>query len=324
MKDESSKKFKVSNKSDGERLDVFLSGRLKISRSQVQKLIKGEAVFVGNHKPRKTGEIVKEGTVIEVMELQRTEVIKERSYEKTNLEVEIIAETDDYLIVNKPTGLLTHPTEAEEGESLASWILENYPKLKGVGEYDNRPGIVHRLDREASGLLVVAKTQKMFEFLKKQFKNRDVEKEYSVLVHGVVESDHEMIDFDIDRGRDGRMASRPKTDKLSLRTIMKLQPGKESLTEYWVEKRFARFTMLKVKIHTGRTHQIRVHMLAYNHPLVGDTLYFNKKLNLKRDIELGRLFLHASRLCFADFSNEKVCFEAGLPDELERFLVVLK
>ena len=203
-------------------------------------------------------------------------------------------------------------------------MLKNYPKLKGVGEYENRPGIVHRLDREASGVMVIAKNQKMFDHLKNQFKKRETEKEYSVLVHGKIENDHGEIDFDIDRSKDGRMASRPKTNRLSLRTIMKIQFGKDALTEFWIERRFARYTLLKVQIHTGRTHQIRVHMLAFNHPVVGDTLYFNKKLNMTRDKELGRLFLHASHLCFRDLKDKKVCFELKLPSELDKFLGELK
>jgi 23S rRNA-/tRNA-specific pseudouridylate synthase len=170
---------------------------------------------------------------------------------------------------------------------------------------------------------VIARTQKMFKFLKEQFQARKVEKEYSVLVHGIIEKDHDTIDFEIDRGTGGVMVSRPKVDKTSLRQVKDIQPGKESLTEFLVQKRFGRFTLLSVLIHTGRTHQIRVHMRGYNHPVVGDEIYMNKKLNLKRDKELGRLFLHAARLCFFDLSDKKVCFTAPLPEQLQKFLTTL-
>jgi 23S rRNA-/tRNA-specific pseudouridylate synthase len=164
----------------------------------------------------------------------------------------------------------------------------------------------------------------MFDHLKKQFQKRTVEKEYLVLVHGVMDNEHDSINFAIDRGKDGRMVSRPKTDRFSLRTVMKIQPGKEALTEYWVEKKFTRFSLLRVKIYTGRTHQIRVHLLAFNHSVVGDKLYFNKKLNRKRDEDLGRLFLHSAKLCFLDLDNKSVCFNSNLPAELKSFLAKLK
>ncbi|MEK7623973.1 MAG: RNA pseudouridine synthase [Patescibacteria group bacterium] len=238
--------------------------------------------------------------------------------------IQVIADADGYLVVNKPAGLLMHETTAHERDTLAHWLLEKYPEIRGVGEAPERPGIVHRLDKEASGLLVVAKTQAMFEHLKAQFQARTMEKEYLVLVHGIMPIEHGMIDFDIDRGSLGRMVSRPKIDPTSLTGVAKKQPGREAITEFFLEKQYTRFALLRVKIHTGRTHQIRVHMLAYNHPVVGDRLYFNKKLNRKRDLELGRLFLHATRLCFDDLEQKKVCCEAPLPEELKNFLEPLK
>lgn len=240
------------------------------------------------------------------------------------MNIKIIAETADYLVIEKPAGILVHPTQAKESSTITDWLVKRYPKIKKVGDSPERPGIVHRLDKEASGLLVIAKTQPMFVFLKKQFQERGTEKEYSVLVYGKVEKEDGRIDFAIDRGKDGRMVSRPKIDRLKVEKAGKEQSGKEAVTEFWVEKRFVRFTLLRVKIHTGRTHQIRVHMFAYNHPVVGDELYFNKKLIKKSEINLGRLFLHAAKLCFSDLSEEKKCFESGLPVELKNYLTALK
>lgn len=238
--------------------------------------------------------------------------------------VEIIADTSDYLVVNKPSGLLVHPTGKGEADTLADWLIERYPAVAKVGESPERPGLVHRLDREASGVMVIAKTPEMFSCLKKQFQNRTVEKEYLVLVHGKIARDDGVIDFVLDRGASGRMAARPKADILTLKGVKHAQAGRAAVTEFFVEKRFVRFTLLRVRIHTGRTHQIRAHMLAYNHPVVGDTLYMNKKLNLKRDRELGRLFLHAHKLCFDDLSDARVCYTASLPQELQSFLSQLK
>ncbi len=352
------RKITVESDATGQRLDVFLAFRLKITRSQAQRMISGSLVLLNDKAPKKAGQRVRSDDKIEVLKisladgntifLKKDEEIKKLSLRpeltswrlgfrraqssrgtrprgnKEISEIEVISETPDYLIINKPAGLLVHQTEAGEPCTLASWLLKKYPKLKKVGEALGRPGMVHRLDREASGLLAVAKTQKMFEHLKKQFQERSVVKEYSVLVRGVVKKDFAVIDFEIDRGAGGRMVARPKTDKLKVKNVDKIQPGKEAITEFVVEKRFARFTLLKVKIHTGRTNQIRVHLFAYTHPVVGDKLYFNRKLIKKNEQKLERLFLHSAKLCFRDLSEEKKCFASELPAELKNYLDELK
>ena len=312
--------FIAKKEDDGERLDVFLARESGVTRSRVQKLAKDGLILLNQKKPKKAGEQLRSGDVVAVA--------RENEQSEAPIEalpdVPIIAETDDYLVVHKPAGLLVHQTEANEPVTLAHWLLARYPALAEVGDDPKRPGIVHRLDKEASGLLVVAKTQKMFDALKAQFQHRTIEKEYAVLAYGAIEADHDVIDFAIDRGKDGRMVARPKTKGLTLRTIGKTQPGKVAVTEFFVEKRFRRYTLLRVKTHTGRMHQIRVHLFAYNHPVVGDALYFNRRLLKQRDREFDRLFLHAARLCFDDLSGEKKCFEAVLPGELEAFVSHLK
>lgn len=216
--------------------------------------------------------------------------------------------------------MLTHPTQANEKNSLSGWIVKKFPEIKKIGDDPARPGIVHRLDKEASGLLVVARTQKMFNHLKEQFKNRTIEKEYLVLVHGKIERNEGEINFPIERSDTAdKMAAVPKTQKGLIS-----DRGKESLTEFWVEKRFVNFTLLRVKIHTGRMHQIRVHMLAYNHPVVGDPLYFQRKQKRGWDEKCGRLFLHSTRLGFADLEGGKVEFESPMPEELILFIKTLK
>jgi 23S rRNA pseudouridine1911/1915/1917 synthase len=239
--------------------------------------------------------------------------------------IKIISATPDYLVVNKPAGLLTHPTMANEPTTLAFFLLKKYPEIKNVGEDLLRPGIVHRLDKEASGLLVVARTQKMFEHLKEQFKTRTIEKEYLILVHGRVAKDEGEINFPITRSETSdRMAARPLSNDGGTISRSPLQPGeKEARTEFLVEQRFVNFTLLRVKIHTGRTHQIRVHFLAYNHPVVGDQLYIQKKRKRTWDENLGRLFLHCTKLVFKDLENKACTFESSLPTELSDFLKLL-
>jgi len=286
----------------------------------VRKLIKLAFVRVNDVIAKKAGVVVQTNDKV-LVEEQLVQENKEKKTEETYIDyntIDILEETEDYLVINKPTGLLVHQTQALEKYTLTNWLCKRNPAITSVGEDSLRPGIVHRLDKPASGVMVIAKNQEMFLHLKKQFQKRSVKKEYIVLVHGVVEQEYGQIDFEIARGKEGKMVSRPKTDELSLRNIRKLQKGKEALTEFSVEKRFSRFTLLTVKIHTGRTHQIRVHMLAYNHAVVGDTLYFNKRNNKKHDIDLGRLFLHASSLCFTTLAGKEVCFSAPLPHDLEQ------
>lgn len=305
-----------------QRLDIFLSNKLKISRSQIKKLIDNNQVTINSQTATKTGELVRatDKVVINKPVAVKKLTVKEEKVKKEKFKINIIKETPDYLVIEKPYGLLTHSTEKNEPDSLASMLAKKYPELKKVGEDKKRPGIVHRLDKEASGLLVVARTQPMFEHLKNQFKNRTVEKEYLALAHGKTSKDFDKINFPLERGRNvERMSALPATKNGETNTL-----GKEALTEFDVEKRFINFTLLKVKIHTGRMHQIRAHLLAYNHPIVGDPLYRQKKRKDKWDKICGRLFLHCVRLAFFDRNGEKQEFNSALPQTLSDFLLLLK
>lgn len=322
------------------RLDIFLSEHLSISRSQAQKFIEQNQILVNDKLPKKAGDRLKKGDVVKLKKELKTNKKKSSKINPVvsedfhllhqtrfqNKAVKIITENSYYLIVDKPTGLLTHPTMAKEKNTLSSFLLRKYPEIEKVGENSLRPGIVHRLDKEASGLLVVARTQKMFKHLKKQFKARTVEKEYSVLVHGRVAKDEGEISFPIARSETHeRMAARPLIKDVGAKSLSSLLPGeKEARTEFLVEKRFVNFTLLRVKIHTGRMHQIRVHFLAYNHPVVGDPLYIQKKRKKAWDEKLGRLFLHCTKLVFTDLENKQCVFNSPLPPELVNFLKLLK
>lgn len=318
--------FIVSEEDAGGRLDVVLPTLLGLSRSQVQKLIKQSVVYINDIAADKAGHMLNQGDVIAIRYPEIAVKDSEDTAEQNAaaLAIEIISETDQYLLINKPAGVLVHPTQAGETGTIAEWAVKKYPAIASVGESPERPGIVHRLDKEASGLLIIAKTQDMFEHLKRQFQERTMEKEYTVLVHGIMSKDHGVIDFDIDRGKEGIMVSRPHVNELSIKHVNAMQPGKKALTEYWLEKQYARYSLLKVRIHTGRTHQIRVHFFAFTHPVVGDQLYFNKKLNRRRDLELGRLFLHAKRLVFTDLDGKNQEFSIPLPEELRSFLATIK
>lgn len=227
---------------------------------------------------------------------------------------ELLAVTDEFIVVNKPAGMLTHPTAGSNEPALTDWLCEKFPELRGVGdEPDERPGLVHRLDRDASGALVVARTPAAFALLKNQFQQRTIKKEYLVLVYGRVARDFGEINFPIGRGADGRMAARPQDHEGS----------REAHTEYEVVERFTNVTLLRVRIHTGRTHQIRVHLFAIQHPVVGDTVY-KPRLIAKSFPLPPRLFLHAARLTFVDGAHTTHTYEPPLPAELQKYLKEFK
>lgn len=316
-----------------QRVDVWLSGQMAITRSQVQKLMTQNAILVNDVVPKKAGQMLEAGDIVKVLEKQDRPVseVKTKIKAKKLVAPRIVSETADYVVIDKPAGLPVHPEQHEttleelrDTGTVAAWVVTQYPAVYGVGEYSNRPGIVHRLDKDTSGLMVIAKTQAMFDLLKEQFKDRTVKKKYVALAHGHFFTEHGLIDFKIARAKDGRMAARPNIEEVTLKNVDSLQDGRDALTEFSVVKEFVNYTLLDVTLHTGRTHQIRVHMFAYNHPLVGDPLYFNKKTKRDLDIELNRVFLHAGELSFTDLSGETVAFTSPLPPVLVDCLAKLK
>jgi len=230
--------------------------------------------------------------------------------------IEVIFENEDFLIINKPSGLLVHPVvKADPQEpALTDWLLANYPQLETVGDEPQlRPGIVHRLDKETSGVLVVAKNQKTFEELKNLFQTRQIEKTYLALVIGQPAQNHGIIDLPI-----------AKASKSTKRTshVKPNQKSSAAITVWSVKKVYSTpeqiLSLLKVKPRTGRTHQIRVHLAAINHPVVGDYLYGGKATQQYRSA-LKRTFLHAHSLKFK-LGQTNFYFEAELPAELQAFL----
>lgn len=259
-----------------------------------------------------------------------------RLYMEKFLSIKIIFENDDYLVIDKPAGLAVHGGGSIKEKTLADWLVEKYPEINSVGEDPARPGIVHRLDKEVSGLMVVAKNNSSFKHLKEQFKDRDINKEYIALVHGQLVNDFGTINFPIKRAKDGyKMAAMPLNtfDLLSRKHPTSRDQGnldgifkaREAITEYSVIKKFVNYTLLNVKILTGRTHQIRVHFFALGHPLVGDNLYYNKKSKVQnKKIGLDRIFLFAKALSFKDRKGEVRHFELEIPQELFLLLENLK
>lgn len=318
--------YTITTEQAGARLDVFLAERTEHSRSQWQKAIKAGSVTVNEktvapHHKLRTDDAV---AVHAEPQPQETSVTKPTTRETNvakELEPRIITENDDYLVIDKPAGLIVHPGEGVHEATLADWLVQRYPAIAEVGDDPLRPGIVHRLDKEASGVMVVAKTAQAFAWLKRQFKNREVEKEYLALVYGATSKDTDTITFPIARSAQGfKMAALPNEEQAKAGAT-----ARAAHTTFNVEQRFINYTYLRVGIATGRTHQIRVHMSAYGHPIVGDDLYGTKKTRtLNEKVNLGRIFLHAVRLAFTDLDHQHVTFEAALPQELEQALKTVK
>lgn len=220
-----------------------------------------------------------------------------------------VYEDNDFLVINKPWGLIVHPrNQNDKSYSVARWFAENYPESKNVGDPE-RPGIVHRLDRETSGLMILAKTQKSFEYFKKLFQERKIKKTYLALVQGRVTAADGSITAPL-----GRIGVKRTTRIVG----KKLLDSKDAVTEYKVQKRYRDFTLLEVRPLTGRTHQIRVHLKSIGHPLVCDRVYGGK--NMLCPSNLGRLFLHAQKLEFVAPSGKSMVIETDLPEELQNFL----
>jgi len=294
-------KIKISEEDKGKRLDIFLVEKHPDeSRSYLQKQIKDGAVFVNGEKPS-VHQFLKIGDEVKIT--------KSQNHKNTKTKIpkyKLVFECDDYLIVEKPAGVLTHSDGIDLG--LADAIIKDYPEIKKVGNED-RWGIVHRLDKDVSGLLVVARTKKFFEYIKKQFSERQIKKIYLALVYGETPRDEETLEFEIGRAESGRMAARP------------IDSGdKEAKTEIHVLKRFKNYTYLTVQIFTGRTHQIRAHLLAYGHPVVGDNIYRLRRQRIKLPEGLKRLFLHSHQLGFTNIEGKFMEYKSNLPKELNEVL----
>jgi 23S rRNA pseudouridine1911/1915/1917 synthase len=309
-----------------QRLDKFLTEKLpEISRSQIKKMILNGEVLV-NEKSTSVHYFLKENDEIKILttgnDAKQDDMASKKEFrtDRSAFEkIKIIAEEKDFIILEKPEGLLVHPTDKNETNTLVDWLMEKYPDIRQVGESPERPAIVHRLDRDVSGIMLVPRTQEAFEFFKHQFKMRIINKKYTALVYGETEKEYDTIDLPISRSKtkDGLFASHPK-----IRGEKFQDKDKEAITEFEVKDRFINHTLLEIKILTGRTHQIRVHLQAYGYPIVGDKLYFSRKLKTKK--EISRIFLHAHFLSFTGLDGTKHEFTSPLPEKLEKYLSSMK
>lgn len=296
----------------GARIDSWLAARIPLSRSRIQKLIRSGDITV-NGKAVTPHAALEEGDVVTLPGPATKEPGPPTLLPRTDIPLDIVHEDDDVMVIAKPSGLLMHPSPIMEDDTLANALVGLRPSIADAGEDPMRPGIMHRLDKDASGLVVIAKTRRAFDALKQQFKARSVKKEYLVLVAGRPPEDEGVIDLPIGRSASGtKMAAR--RDAL---------PGdRAAVTRYRTEELFDGAALLRVRTETGRTHQIRTHLRALGCPVAGDPLYGRRKGKTPRT---PRLFLHADTLEFAHPSTgERMRFTLPLPEDLAQALDALR
>jgi 23S rRNA pseudouridine1911/1915/1917 synthase len=298
------------------RLDQFLAEAIPgLSRSQIQKLIRQGCVCLSTSPAYQTKQITRPSASVQPGEVITVHLFAPQptAPQPEAIPLDIVFEDDDLIVINKPAGLVVHPAHGHSAGTLVNALLAHYPDLAAMTESDadsaDRPGIVHRLDRDTSGLLIVARTPAALQHLHRQFKTRTVEKVYLALVFGRPDAPEGVIDVPL--GRDPRQrqkfAARPG--------------GKPARTHYRVRAELGAYSLLEIGLETGRTHQIRVHLAWLKCPVVGDTVYGRQKNSLG----LKRQFLHAWRLRFEHpRTGEMLALEAPLASDLQTVLAGLQ
>jgi 23S rRNA pseudouridine1911/1915/1917 synthase len=291
----------------GQRLDKVIAAELaELSRTQVQRLIDDGFVRVDGRVAQKANQRLERPASVEV----RIPPAGPSSHQPEDIPLTILFENDDLLVIDKPAGMVVHPAAGHAGGTLVNAVLGHDPQLEGVGD-EQRPGIVHRLDKDTSGLILVAKNDVAHRELQRQFKAREVEKTYLALLDGQPPTATGRIEAAI--GRDVRNRKRM--------AIVGETHGRAAVTEYQVTETFTEHTLVTAHPLTGRTHQLRLHFAYLRCPIVGDTVYGRRTPSLP----LKRHFLHAARLKFTlPGSGEAMLLEAPLPPELARVLERLR
>lgn len=293
--------LRVDFREGGARLDQYLAQHLAeyLSRSQVKKLIEAGEVRIGNEAVTSAHYRVKPGEEVGIE-------WEEARGEETRAEaipLDIVYEDEEVLVVNKAAGMVVHPAHGNPSHTLVNALLYHVRTLSAAGG-PVRPGIVHRLDKDTSGLLVVAKTNEAHFFLSKLFREHKIDRTYEAIVRGAVQHDEGEIDKPVGRA----FLNRKKV-------VVRPSGGKPALTYFRVRKRFSRATWLEVRPRTGRTHQIRVHLAHLGHPVLGDSFYGIKSVGIDRQA------LHASRLGFVHpRTRERMVFDCDLPADMQQLL----
>ena len=301
--------IKITSETKGQRLDKFLADfDAARSRAVWQKNIKNEEVLV-NGKTAFTNYILKEKDTITILPEKKKEV-----REIKIPDIGIIYEDRNIIVIDKPAGVLSHKALTSDAPTVTAFLEKHYPPIKKIGEAEQKSGLVHRLDKDTSGILIAAKTQDAFDFLKDKFKKREIQKIYIALVYGKVEPEKGEINLAI--GRNPKMPCRQTVIRNPENSGIK---SREARTLYKTIKNYNSYSLLSIELKTGRMHQIRVHMKAIGNPVTGDQKYADKKL-LKASPDLTRQFLHAAELKITLPGEKERTFKSELPQDLQAFL----
>ena len=293
--------MKLVVKENNKRIDKYISENTEYSRSYIEKLIKNGLVLV-NGKSTIESYKVCESDEIEIND----NLDKNTGIKPSEMNLDIVYEDDDLMIINKPSGVVVHPGAGNHENTLVNGLINYTNNLSNING-DIRPGIVHRLDKDTSGLMVVAKNNKSHELLSEMFKNHDIKRTYVALTNGVIPYNKGTIDVPI------------KRDDKHFDKMMACEDGKKAITHFKVLKRYNNYTLLSLNLETGRTHQIRVHLAYLGYPLYNDPVYSNKVCT-----SFGQ-FLHSKEIDFVHpISGKKLHFEVPLPNEFKEFIDNLK
>lgn len=279
------------------RIDKYLASITDYSRETISKMIDTEYILV-NDKKTKGSYKVKENDII----LIKDGFVKEMTLEATKMDIDIVYEDDYLMVINKASGLVVHPGNGNYDNTLVNGLLY-YKKNLSNNTDEFRPGIVHRLDKDTSGLMIVAKDDKCHELLAEDFKNKKIHREYIALLDGVFPQESALIDAPIGR-------SKENFQKMAI-----IKDGKKAITHLKVIKKYKNYTLVNLVLETGRTHQIRVHLSSIGYPVHNDPVYSNKKCT-----DFGQ-FLHSEYLSFIHpITKKELKFKAELPEEFQKFL----
>ncbi len=306
-------KLTVESEFDGKRIDAYLSELTELSRSGASKLIdEGKVLLCGRPCQKKSKVSVGDTVELEIPEPEKYEAVAE------DIPLDVRYEDEDLLVINKPSGMVVHPAPGNYTGTLVNALLYHCKdSLSGIGGV-MRPGIVHRIDKDTSGLLVVAKNDKTHRALSEELGYHGIEREYHALVRGGFKESSGTVNLPI---------ARHKTDRKKMAVAIGDKAAREAVTHYEVLESFGQISYLKLKLETGRTHQIRVHMSAKGHSLIGDEVYAGNKLQFERQHKelIDGQILHAKRLSFTHpTTGERITVESDLPENFKRLLEICR
>ena len=282
-----------------ERADLFITKKFpQFSRSQIQKLINSENITINSNPIKASTEIINKDNIEITIPIN-----KKNKLLKSKISLEIIHEQSNLVIINKPKGIVVHPSKGHSNNTVVNALMGMKIEFESnMGE--TKPWLIHRLDKDTSGLLIVAKNKKEYEYLIELQKERKIKKYYLAVVSGIPDKKYATIDAPISRNKSHRK-------KMSINTS-----GRKSLTTYKVLKSNSKMSLIELELHTGRTHQIRVHMQAIGHPIIGDKLYGKKSTLIDRQL------LHAYKLEFKDSKNKKISIENKPDKDMSEFIEI--